>query len=240
MASTTNANFEKLVAAIHRLMGRYDGGWVRWSLVARECHGSAEYEPVCIGLAALPSFKRYFLIGDKVVKLSEEGLALCSAKTEKKLTVMEQAVSGLTSYAARMRPIRIEICGISCCAADAGRNVYALTLDMLEEGVPSETPVTFHSKHGSSTRGKIVGHEPDGSILYGAFDGSIFETDLPGSLNIDKAFLLTQLARRFEGMDKVPRLYSPLMQSSMPSTGIVADKESCTVCERLFKLETPW
>ena len=70
---------------------------------------------------------------------------------------------------------------------------------------------------GGRTLGRVVGQEPDGSVLYVLFERRLSEVDLPGCLEIDRGYLLSQLASQIKKLDTLPPLILPMFQDDTHS-----------------------
>jgi len=238
----TEAEVRKLAESILKLMSTNPSTWIRWRQIAGECYGSAEYETICIALAQLPQWKHLFATADRVVKLTEAGIAFVNTgkSTNSVLSPIEDARKGVKTYSARLKPLQIKIEAVSRVAKVGERYIHAIHIDLFEESIPSETPVEFRPLSGGATRGKIVGQEADGGILYISFDGAVYPSELPARLFVDRAFLLSELAKKLDQMADLPPLFKELIHASDPNIRMIADEDSVQVARQLADLPTPW
>jgi len=230
----------KLVESMCRLMKTSSSAWISWRSIAKDIYGAAEYESLCIGLAILPHWRNLFLINDKVGKLTEQGLEFASSLRDAKLSEIDQIIKGVTSYCSRLHPIRIVVIDVFRMQEVEGKFVHAIKVDLMEENIASESLVEFKPSSGRGTRGKVVGQDHESGIIYIAFEGEVFKSDLPATLYLDRAFLLVELANRLKLLPEVPALFAPLIRHSQTSDKVVEGTDSLDVADQLCKLRTPW
>ena len=152
---------------------------------------------------------------------------------------MQQVARAVKSYASRLKRQYLKVLSVSTVSRSSGRYVQAVQVAIEDEIVPTETPVDLHRRLAHMVHGRVVGQEPDGGVLYVAFDSEVLEDDLPATLAIDRAFLLHGLADSLERLDAVPRLADPLLKSSGRAITI-ARRESSEVASVLGALPAPW
>jgi len=232
---------KKLVLTIKKLMPVYRDGWVPWRDVAKEQEGSDSEEFVIklSAIAQLPKWDHLFATKGVVVKLTEDGLDP-NPPPVKPLTKVEQIADAVRQYAARLDRIWLKVKHISNVARVGNKFVQAVEVELTEDIAPSEAPVEFRPRGGSKTDGKIVGQEPDGGILYVAFDNEVLETSLPAVLSIDRGFLLRELSERIRILPNLPKLIEPILYNNDSLTITLADQDSAAVADGLTKLQTPW
>lgn len=231
----------KLAVLIKEFMPRYPPhGWVPWSRISREMYGTVEFVDVSIGLAQLPVWRHLFVSTSTVVKLSGDGILFAEAQHAEGRTEVQRIADGVTRYAARLDKIWLRVEHISRVARVGKKFVHAVHVELIEEIIPSETPVDFQPQDGSATHGKVVGQEPDAGVLYIANNSEIFDADLPARLKIDRGFLLYQLAQQIEGLPGLPPRIKPIFHNDRATDISVADQNSMNVAKRLAHLQTPW
>ena len=150
------------------------------------------------------------------MKLSAEGFQFALVLPNPALTEVQQIADGVRQYAARLDQIYLAVAHISRVARVGTKIVQAVYVDVTDDIIPSEAPVDFRPRNGSSTHGKIVGQEPDGGVIYVSFDSEVFEASLPGFLSIDRGFLLYQLAERIRNLECLPNLIVPVLHNMSP------------------------
>lgn len=237
------SDIRKLVLTVKNLMPHCRNGWVSWRKVAKEQEGSEEFDVKLSALAQLDEWKHLFAVANngRVVKLSEDGIRFAQAQQIEELTEVQQIADGVRRYAARLDRIRLNVEHISSVAHVGRKFVQAVYVDLVEEIIPSETPVEFRPHDGGSlTHGKVVGQEPDGGVLYVSFDNEIFESSLPAGLSIDRGFLLYQLAERIRSLPHLPPFIEPILHNKDSLAVSVAGQDSVEVAEGLAHLPTPW
>lgn len=235
----TTPEIEKLVVTIRELMRQAPNGWVSWPQVASRFKGSIEFVDLVCGLANLPQWRHLFAMTRTVVKLTDEGLALANGVCPPSLTEMQRIASAVVHYAGRLDPIRLRVDKVSRVAKVGNKVVQAVHVDLAEDTLPSDTPVLLRSNGVAPTRGKIVGQEPDGSVVYVAFDTEIFPEHLPAELRIDRGFLLTLLANQIEPLPSIPERMKPILSSKADGL-LIANNDSLDVGTSLASLPAPW
>lgn len=229
-----------MVQTIRQLMPVSPGGWVPWNEVARHLTGTTVFAVQLRALAQLPQWHHLFYTNDFVVKLTEDGIIFANGLQVEPLTEVQQIADAVRQYAARLDPIRLNVIHVSTVARVGNKFVQAVEVELAEDAAPSETPVEFRPRGGSKTDGKIVGQEPDGGVLYVAFDNEVLEISLPAVLSIDRGFLLHELSERIRILSHLPRLIEPILYNT-DSLGVpVADQDSVAVANGLVELQTPW
>lgn len=238
----SESDSHNIIRIIKQLMPRAINGWIPWRWVAKELTGSEEYAEVLSSMAAMEPYKRYFVSGDKGVKLTEEGYRLANTIYAPLLTETEKIADGVRQYAARLKRISLTVNGIYRVAKVDRRFVQAFSVDASEEMVASETPCEYRPKDGSSiTYGRVIGQEPDGSVLYVALDAEVFPDSLPGYLSIDRAYLLHVLSECIRNLKQLPSRMVPILHRNQSAIAVlVSGSDSLQVAERLAQLPTPW
>lgn len=232
------AEIRRLAITIHELMSKSDYGWTSWKQVARHQTGSAEASDLLSSMACLPEWKHLFAMTPYKVKLSDEGLQFVrrSGKEQKNLPGM--IADAVVSYARSLRPIILDIQGVSLVAKVNNKIVHAVIVELSDEVLPTETPVQINCANGRYVSGKLVGQEPDGDVLYIACDTDITPAQQPTKLIIDRAYLLTQLADQLRSLHAVPdRLLAVFDQSPQR---LIANADSVLVADQLATLPAPW
>lgn len=229
----------KLVRTIHKRMSESRNGWVTWDQVARWQTGATVSAPYLSSLASLPEYKSLFCSNNTAVRLSSEGIQLALALPQEERTVPGLVASAVIEYARGLRPIRFEVNHVSTVAPVGNKVVQALYVDLTDDLVPSETPVKVYPANSSSVHGKIVGQEQDGGVFYVALDCELLPVNLPATLLIDRAYLLTELANQLQTLQDFPeRMQSLLLELS--GVPLVADDDSTVVARKLADLQPPW
>lgn len=238
--TNTESHIQRLALTIQKLMPRYPNSWVSWRKVAKEQEGSEEFELTLSAFAQLDEWKHLFIHNGKVVKLSEDGIRFAQAQRFEEVTETQQIANGVRRYAARLDRIWLKVEHVSRVARVGKKFIQAVYVNLAEDFISSESPVEFRPQGGSVTHGKIVGQEPDGGVLYVAFDNEIFESSLPAVLSIDRAFLLHQLADRIGNLPHLPVLIDPILHNKSSLSISVAGQNSVEVADELACIPTPW
>ena len=240
--TSEEANVHQTVLTVRQLLPQSKNGFVPWWRVAKELFGSEQYADVLSSLATMPQWKQYFVSGDKGVKLTAEGYQLASKVKTPTLAGTNLIADCVRKYASRLKNVSLEVRRISKVAKVGERYVHALTVDASDDMVASETPCDFRPRDGSSsTRGNIIGQEPDGGVLYVALDCELFESSLPAYISIDRAFLLRQLSDRLSELKIMPvRMAAALRTQDSLNLTPIANPDSLSVAAQLAGLPTPW
>jgi hypothetical protein len=119
--------------------------------------------------------------------------------------------------------------------------VHAVHVSIEDGLIATETPVKFlPGDGGTAIGGRVVGQEPDGIVLYVAFESRIHAAQATEArLMIDRSFLLAQLANALDNLPSLPKLAKPLWQVGYVGGGI-ANTDSVEVANQLAQLNTPW
>lgn len=237
-----DVQLHNLIRTVAHLMPKTSNGWVRCRWVAKELHGSAEFEFMVSAMARTYAEEGLFVVSnnDKVIKLTEQGLQRAAQLTDEKKKRTQLIADAVRKYAGRLRPLRYDVVDVSTVTRTGSRIVQALHVTLEDHVIPSEAPVKFWPQDGSvPTRGKIVGQDAEGGVIYVAFDSQVYRVSLPAELTIDRGFLLQQLANSLETLEEFPPLVDALW-SQQSSNAIVADPSSARVAEQLGTLALPW
>jgi hypothetical protein len=230
----------KLVSAIRSLMIKQPNAWFCWRRVSKEYCGTEEFEAYLSGLASLPEAKRLFRTYRNTVKLSEAGLQFALRSNIRTLTEIEEVAEAVRHYASRLERIRLRVEGISKVTKVRGKFLQAVSVELVESAIPSETPVEFRPMNGAMVHGKVVGQEPDAGLLYVAFENEIFESCLPAALSIDRAYLLYQLMEQLKNLEKMPSLMEQFLGEVESIMAPVAAEDSTRVADELSRIAPPW
>lgn len=194
-----DAEILRLVRTIKRLMPATQGGWVSWRMISREKEGTAEYADFLSSLSELPRYACYFARYQGKVRLTVEGLRFVATATEEQLSKTQIISEAVKDYARTLNPLKLRVGGIYTVTHSSKRIIQAVQVEIDDSQFPSETPVDFRPiNRGSVTHGRVVGQEPDGRVLYIAFDSEVLECELPAILTIDRGFLLHRLGEQIE------------------------------------------
>ncbi len=235
------AQVHQLILTVKRLMPRAINGWITWRLVAKEQMGSEEFAVVLSSLATMEPWKRYFTSNNQVVTLTVDGHHLASTLKPPTLSETERIADGVRKYAARLKRISLTVNDVSRVATVKDKFVQSFSVDA-EEMVASETPCEYRPKNGGSiTYGRVIGQEPDGSLLYVALDSEVLPASLPGLLSIDRAYLLRALSERIQNLKSLPPRMTPVLRGNRGDVSVcLAGHDSLQVAEQLANLTPPW
>lgn len=145
----------------------------------------------------------------------------------------------MIDYARGLKPIVLTVTAVSTVALANAKVVQALQHELIDEILPTEAPVTIYMPDSRPVRGKLVGQEPQGGVLYAALDSQIFPADLPARLAIDRAQLLSELAEQLKALSCYPERLTAFDPPSIVAKP-VADDDSINLARELFALRTPW
>jgi hypothetical protein len=216
--------------------------WVRWNDLARDVYGTTQFVQVVQGMCQLPEYHHLFNQTNQVVKLSPEGMQYVQNLPPQQLTEIQNIANAIRQYAGSIMPSGMRVNGVSVVALAGGRFLHAVSVDLDDEIIPSETPITFSSNADApmnlTTGGKVVGQEPEGDILYISFGNNILPANLPGHLRIDNAFLLTSVAEKIDDMPQIPDRFKELECPSQNPQ--VEDQDVFNVSSQLLYTPVPW
>jgi very-short-patch-repair endonuclease len=229
---------EDLVRTLHDLTRKH-GGWVPWPTVARSLTGAAETVAYWKAIVELPAYANLFHANGSSVKLSLDGLHFALSLPSKTLSIPEFIAQSVIAYARGLKPILLRVTGVSTVSSAGSKVVQALHHELIDEILPSETPVTIYASTSRPVRGKLVGQEPDAGVIYAVLDSEILPVDLPARLAIDRAQLLSELADQLNGLpvypDRLTRFDPPAVVQQL-----ISDHDSASLAHKLFRLQTPW
>lgn len=235
-----DAEVQRLVRTIAKLMRTAPGGWVSWRKVSKEQEGAEEFAERLSALAGLPSYARYFVFFRNKVKLTEEGLRLAQ-KPPPKLSRIEEIANAVREYASTLDRLRLRVVNVSTVARSNGRFIQAVEVELDESFFHSETPVDLCPLNGGSiTHGRVVGQEADGGVVYVAFDSEVLRHQLPAVLTVDRGFLLHRLGEQLDRLQDIPRLVDPLFNAEGSSGDVIRSSNSVTLANRLAGMDIPW
>ncbi len=239
LVPVAESEIRKVAGTIFGLMKTSTAGWVSWDRVSTAQTGSRVDAPYLCGLASLPQWRHLFATKNTVVKLTQAGIEYVTVAPAPSPTLPGVIAAAVIQYASRLRPILLRVTSVSTVAPVGSKVVQAVHVDFTDELLPSETPVRMCPQNAGTTHGKLVGQEPDGGVLYVAFDCEILPADLPATLSIDKAYLLTQLAKQLQGLVAFPeRMLSVFKENA--GVPLIAHDDSKVVAEQLAALPPPW
>jgi hypothetical protein len=243
MSDSLSEDHLNLIRAVGKLAHKSRNGWVTWKRVAKNLEGSEEFSYQEKALADLPEMQKYFMKNEKVVKLGPLGWELYRQLSTMQLhqeSVTAQIARSVKEYASNLKPLSYKVYAVAKGAHVGQRIVQALSVDS-EETFATDTPVTYRSENGWETNGKVVGQEPDGAKIYIALECEIFPDFIPGSLEIDRGFLLHSLADHIETLPDMPHLAGILLNGSGKlAYDLLYDTNAVVLADRLVKLQTPW
>lgn len=237
--SDLESDIQKTAKTVFGLMKTSKNAWVSWDQVSKDQTGSTEDASRLCSLASLPEWKLLFATRGNVVKLTADGIIYVQNLPPDTPTLTGMIANAVIQYAAGLKPICLKGDHVSTVATVGNRVVQAVHIDLIDEVLPSETPLKIYSKNSSSSDGKIVGQEPDGGVLYVALSSEILPADLPITLLIDRAYLLTQLAKQLHALASMPERMSALFDKHV-GVSLIAHDDSKVVAGQLAKLPPPW
>lgn len=235
----------KLIKSIHATCGM---GWGNIWSIAKHMEGSEEFAPYVVVIAQLPEAEPYITIAnnEKLVRLTDlafrnyQALATELEDNQRKNSLTVQIAQAVKSYASTLKRLYLDVESVSLVGRADRRYVQALTVKKIEEEtLPTDTPVEYCQYGLPYIHGRIVGQEPEGNVLYIAFDREIVWESKPAKLSIDRAYLLHNLAASIENMGMVPSLAAPLIKGDGQGS-ITARENSREVADHLAQLRSPW
>lgn len=233
----------QLAWTIRNLSQRTGKDWVSWRQVAKEQEGSEELEVELSCLAFLPEAVGLFSVTNdgRFVKLTEKGLQLAAKPPQRQDSQVQMIALAVKKYASSLKPQTLNVERLITIARTGKKYVQAVYVNLEDNVIPPETPVRFISRGGKvlPSNGRIVGQEPDGNILYVAFEHEVLGIHLPAILHVDRAFLLHKLATSIENLDELPLLAQPLLKTVGTGFPIGRD-QSEEVADGLAQLRSPW
>lgn len=238
----TTTKLDEIVSAVYRLLQRTGREWITWTMVANEVEGSVSLVDVIRGYAQLPEATDLFVTRGNNVRLSEQGLGRVArpAVPPTLPSLATQIAHAVKSYARRIRTQRFDVQGITMLTRTERHVLHAVHVELEEETIASDTPVTIYPADGGyPTRGRVMGQEADENVLYIAFESAVHSSSLPATLNVDRAFLLNQLGEAINGLQELPPLTQAILGAEDKGLWVARD-DSAEVGQMLAALRTPW
>ncbi|MBM3331609.1 hypothetical protein FJY68_07115 [candidate division WOR-3 bacterium] len=244
MHEDVDAEVDRLIRAVGRVQERTQRPWALWTVVARELYGSTQYEASAQATADLPQARQYFGRSDQHVTLSSLGAQVYQEVRHAQPQLPQTAViaNAVRDYAAKLRQESYLVDTIEKGGRVGRRVVQALRVQSAEgETFTTDTPVTYVSAVGVSTRGKVVGHDPDDDRVYVAVDSEIPSADVPGRLKLDRAYLLTSLSERLAELPDMPSMALLLLSDTTGTPAVtLRTGDAVPVADGLSSEHTPW
>lgn len=236
-----DADIRKLLRTIAKLMREAPGEWFSSRRVSREQEGTEEFAEYLEELSLLPEWRDCFARAGKRVKLTEKGIRRADGLSEPRLSMTQAIASAVREYAKTLRRLPLNVIGIATVARSAKQFIQAVRVEIDESLIPSETPIDFRPTHrGAITRGRVVGQEHDGGILYIAFDTQVLEADLPAVITVDRGFLLHQLGQQLDRLQGLPPLVESMVTPKSTSGIPLAHLSAQDVAHGLASVQPPW
>lgn len=238
---------QKILLAVHNAMLRSSNGWVRFGDIAKAVFGAWHYESTVRGYVELPQGAPYFRTSAKALTLTEAGVArvlhtTTSVEAHSPAEArLQSAVRAVRGYAGRLPPQRLKVQKVLDLASAGRRHVHAVHVEIEDSAVPADAPVTLYQHDGTApVRGRVVGQEADGLVLYVAFESRVYVgRDSDAYLMIDRGFLLAQLAEALERMGRIPDMGWAIWRQRTQDE-VIAHQDSVRVGRQLLDLPTPW
>lgn len=241
----TRVSIEDLILALKLLMPTSQAGWITLNQLSNKIYGttSPQHTDILLATIQLPQNASYFAItqNNKKVKLSQLGLEHLGKIVTKELTLTQKIANSIRSYASKLRPLTLNVEKVTSINKVDNKYIHALFVQIEDNSIAPETPVTFISQNFGQKYGFIVGQEPDGGVIYAAFEHKIYDNDLPGKLTVNSNYLLSRLAEKVEELEGFPsRMQSILKQQASSNNIIIANNNSLEVAESLATYKSPW
>ncbi|MCB0017767.1 MAG: AAA family ATPase [Anaerolineales bacterium] len=235
------AALDRLMATIYEMSRESKKEWHTWRHIARRQEGSELLADYLASLASHPIAYGFFALSHngQRVKLTEVGQRRASAGPLRLETETEKIAAVVKGYAGRLRQQVLNVDDIRPITKAGGRYIEAVSVQLEDAVIPTDTPVMFRPNEGPFVYGRLVGQESDGGTLYIAFDSEIRSYQLPGSLIVDRAFLLHHLAEAIRQLGQMPSASRALFEPLVSGLSL-ANKDSVDVAQMLFALKPPW
>lgn len=246
----------RLMMELHTLSQHAQNGWVRWETLALRfrgnvTHGLAEVQ----GIAELPELNGLIVFDDRVVKITGEGLQWLNENAPNATDGEAGGVDCPTMVANVVRRYAETLQSVSYNVNQASRRgivrnantarqkyVHELVIELGDDLVASDTPVIFRGRGNRYIEGKVVSQDAERETVFVALSEEIMpDLDLPGTLQVEKSLLVSQLSDRLENLTDWPPRFRVLNgQDDAPARDLIACKGSEEMADRLARLSTPW
>ena len=216
--------------------------------MSKEISGTEEDAALYAAIADLPQYRPYFVQdrrgrGNRV-KLTREGMEFCACLQAPSIpdsNAPQNVAGAIRRYASRLPHIHLKVKSVARVAHVQGKQVQAILVKMVEGRVANGTPVEYRPNDRRAwTSGTIVGQEPGSTCLYISSDTQIDQSDLPGVLAIDRAFMFAQLAKRIEQMTSIPAQVRSLFAHRQTRGQSVHATDAIDMAIQLSDLAQPW
>ncbi|PKO03592.1 MAG: hypothetical protein CVU43_01715 [Chloroflexi bacterium HGW-Chloroflexi-5] len=233
-----------LIRTIYKLMKSSENDWVSWESVSKEIDGHNGKSELYSALADIEDYRFYFVKHkEKNVILSEIGIRYVQSLPIQQQSEMQIIKQAIISYSRSLNPISIKINSILKVTKVEKKYVYAISCELSDETIPTETPVEIISDDRSSrVQGRIVGQDTINSIIFVSLDCHIFEDILPAHLKLDRGFLLSKLAEKFDRIELFPNHIESLFLNPTDNNKklVIYSTDSKIVADQLNALPIPW
>lgn len=228
---------KSLARLLFRMMRTYKRTWFHWGKVAQEHSGSLVKAFELRSLAELPAYSAWFRLHGNGVTLTEEGRCIAQEPEE---GFLRDIIDAVRAYARRI-PKAVTFVRHLQFVAHTGINkraVYAATLEIHDTPWPSEAPVTLRLVN-REVFGKILHHTIEEQVIYLLLDDDLRDDETDGTLEIDRAFILSMLAEALETLPGFPARAKELWNSTGDGR-VIAHDDSRSVAEELANTPVPW
>lgn len=233
----------KTIETINRLQRQRQNDWVTWQQVAKVQEGSEALAEELSGWASLPEYRGLFAQDrhNRKVCLTPEGILALHSSAPKPQSEMEKIAAIIKKYAGQLRRLQFEIESIVPIGNSQRRIVHAVRVELSDAVVPNDAPVVIvPEKGGVWVNGRVVGQDANNGTLFLALESRCRGDLLPARLEVDRAFLLNQLATSLGKLETFPPLGRSLTEPDPKAIFPIRGEDSAVVAESLASLKPPW
>jgi len=233
----------RIIQTIATLQRTTQRDWLSWREVAKYQEGTEELATVLSGYASLPEAAAYFsqTANGKSVCLTPAGHAVLRLTDETPLSEPQRVANAVKAYARQVRKLRFNILGVLAIGKAQRRIVHAVQIELGDALLPNDAPTTLISKEwGTRVSGRIVSQDADEGLIYVALDSRFGAETLPAYMEVDRAFLLNQLAESIGTLTEMPPRGQAFLTMDEANMLRIAHHDSGQVADTLANLQAPW
>ena len=240
-----DAEVDGMLGAIFDLQRANISRWPTWRRVSKLLRGTEEEADRYAAIAALPEYRPLFVVYQMTrIRLSPEGMErhLSAAAPSPPDTNSPLAVAtSIRRYASKLRRMTLKAAGVERVTTARNRLIQLMRLETVDGIIPTMTPVEYRpDDRGAWTRATVVGQESRGGGVYLSLEREIFQCELPGTLAVDRGFLLNELACRIERLAGAPNQWTSLLQHRDEVARASSCGDASDVADRLAIQVSPW
>lgn len=231
------------IKTINCLQKRQQKDWVTWQQVAKHQEGSEALADELSAWACLQEYSHLFTQAqnNRGVCLTPEGIQALQTCPPPQQSEMQKIAAIIKKYAGQLRKLTFEVESIDPIRNSQRRIVHAVRIELSDALVPNDALVAIvPTKGGAWVNGRVVGQDANTGTLFLALESRCRGDLLPARLEVDRAFLLNQLATSLGKLETFPPLGRSLTEPDPEAIFPIRGEDSAVVADSLASLKPPW